>query len=72
MCIELVKGGGDMQRIQVDENTIVYRPEIPDRDALIELYDILNEINMREKRNNLFYTEEQVAELKRNAHNIFL
>lgn len=36
--------------MQIDENTIVYRPDVPDRNALIELYDILNQVNMREKR----------------------
>lgn len=35
--------------MQIDENTIVYRPDVPDRNALIELYDILNQVNMREK-----------------------
>ena len=53
--------------MQIDENTIVYRPDVPDRNALIELYDILNQVNMREKRNDLFYTEEQVAELKKDT-----
>ena len=67
-CICLIKE----VRKSDKENTIVYRPDVPDRNALIELYDILNQVNMREKRNDLFYTEEQVAELKKDTRNTFL
>lgn len=61
-----------MQRIQVDKNTVVYRPEVPDRNALIALYDILNEVNKRVQKNDFFYTDEEVEELKKDPRNIFL
>lgn len=61
-----------MIKIKVDEYTTVYRPETPDKNALIALYDILNEVNRRVQRNDLFYTDEQVEELKKDPRNIFL
>lgn len=61
-----------MQRIQVDKNTVVYRPEVPDRNALIQLYDILNEVNKRVQKNDFFYTDEEVEELKKDPRNVFL
>ena len=61
-----------MIKMQIDENTIVYRPDVPDRNALIELYDIFKPSKYERKRNDLFYTEEQVAELKKDTRNTFL
>lgn len=61
-----------MQRIQVDKNTVVYRPEVPDRNALIQLYDVLNEVNKRVQKNDFFYTDEEVEELKKDPRNVFL
>lgn len=61
-----------MQRIQVDKNTVVYRPEVPDRNALIQLYDVLNEVNKRVQKNDFFYTDEEVEELMKDPRNVFL
>lgn len=61
-----------MIKIKVDEYTTVYSPDKPDENALFALYDVLNEVNRRVQRNDLFYTDEQVEELKKDPRNLFL
>ena len=48
-------------KIQLDENTVVYRPDKPSKTALKQLYDVLNEI-----------TDEEVEELKKDPSNVFI
>ena len=48
----------------------VIRPERPDKRALAELYDILNEVyqtsgHKKFKKEDLFYTDEQIEEMKK-------
>lgn len=58
--------------IQIDKNTIVHRPDRPNRTALKQFYDVLNKINERANKKDLFYTESEVQELKKDSANIFL
>ena len=48
----------------------VIRPEQPDKRALAELYDILNEVyqtsgHKKYKKEDLFYTDEQIEAMKK-------
>ena len=59
-------------KIQLDENTIVYRPDKPSKIALKQLYDVLNEINSHVHKDEYFYTDEEVKELKKDPSNVFI
>lgn len=59
-------------KIQLDENTVVYRPDKPSKTALKQLYDVLNEINQRVHKDEYFYTEEEVKQLKKDPSNVFI
>ena len=45
-----------MKEIILNENVTVYRPEVADKQALKNVYDILNKINQRVHKNEYFYT----------------
>jgi hypothetical protein len=59
-------------KIQVSENTTVYRPDETDRVALKQLYDVLNIINKRVQKKDFFYTDLEVQELKKDSANVFI
>ena len=59
-------------KIQVSENTTVYRPDETDRVALKQLYDVLNIINKRAQKKDFFYTDLEVQELKKDSTNVFI
>ena len=61
-----------IMKIQLDENTVVYRPDKPSKTALKQLYDVLNEINAHVHKNEYFYTDEEVEELKKDPRNVWL
>jgi len=61
--------------MKIGNTTIInIKPDKVDKQALSNVYDILNEINHRvqPKRNDLFYTNEQVEELKKDSTNIYI
>ena len=58
-----------MKEIILNENVTVYRPEVADKQALKNVYDILNKINQRDE---YFYTPEQIEELKKDPRNVWL
>jgi hypothetical protein len=61
-----------MKEIILNENVTVYRPEIADKQALKNVYDILNKINQRVHKDEWFYTDEELAELKKDHRNVWL
>ena len=68
----LLKRGFSMKEIILNENVTVYRPEVADKQALKNVYDILNKINQRVHKDEYFYTPEQVEELKKDPRNVWL
>ena len=61
-----------MKEIILNENVTVYRPEIADKQALKNVYDIWNKINQRVHKDEWFYTDEELAELKKDPRNVWL
>ncbi len=61
-----------MKEIILNENVTVYRPEVADKQALKNVYDILNKINQRVHKDEYLYTPEQVEELKKDPRNVWL
>lgn len=61
-----------MKEIILNENVTVYRPEVADKQALKNVYDILNKINQKVHNDEYFYTPEQIEELKKDPRNVWL
>ena len=55
--------------MKIGNTEIIIKPVIPTRENLKAVYDVCNKIF---KDDDLFYTTEQVKELKKDKRNIFL